>query len=300
MLTKNEIKQYALSLSVPAVGVCGVERDEELLHHLNKRRETFPLCEFEEENVAKRVDVKLLMPEAESVLVCLYPYHLKDLPKGNISCYAAVPDYHTVVGEILNDIAEFIQNKEPEAKCLGVCDTSPLVDRWLAYRAGLGFYGKNNALIHPVYGSYFFIGALLLNFPLEADEPMKLSCMGCDRCIKACPGGALTEEFGFDCSRCVSFLTQSKILSPEQEEILALQQSVYGCDVCQAVCPHNQQVPDTPIEAFYNERLTTLEQSEIEALSGRGFKKKYQHYSFSWCSKNTILKNFKVLQKEKQ
>ncbi|MBE7035858.1 MAG: tRNA epoxyqueuosine(34) reductase QueG [Ruminococcaceae bacterium] len=300
MLQAKEIKEYAKKLSIPAVGVCGAKYDEQLLVHLENRRQFFSACTFEEENLEKRIEPGNLMPEAESILVCLFPYYISEVLTENISRYAAVQDYHLVAEKYLRKIAEFIKSKEPDAKCLAVCDTSPLVDRQLAYRAGLGFYGKNNLLIHPVYGSYCFIGALLLNFPLEADEPMKRECAGCDACIRSCPGGALADHFGFDCERCISYLTQKKTLTEEQQKLLEGQESVYGCDACQAICPHNQNLPDTPIKEFYVEPIRRLKEEDIAAMSNRKFKETYRKYPFSWCSKQTILKNFRQTKEEKQ
>lgn len=300
MLTADEIKEYAKSLSIPAVGICSAGRDEQLLSRLAKRRQKFLACSFEEQDIEKRVSACQLMPEAKSVLVCLFPYYIKELLPENISRYAAIQDYHLVVKQYLKKIAEFIKSKEPEAQCLPVCDTSPLVDRQLARQAGLGFYGKNNLLIHPVYGSYCFIGALVLNLSLETDAPMEKSCAECGACIQSCPGQALSEDFGFDCKRCVSYLTQTKILTEEQEKILEHQSNVYGCDVCQTVCPHNQFVPDTPIKEFYGGWLQQLDEKTIGALSNRQFKEQYKKYPFSWCSKQTILKNFKRNKEEKK
>ena len=299
MLQAEEIKEYAKSLSVPAVGICNADRDEQLLSYLEKRHQNFSACSFEEKDIEKRISVCQLMPEAKSVLVCLFPYYIRAVQPENISRYAAVQDYHLVVKQYLQKIADFIQSKEPKAQCLPVCDTSSLVDRHLAWKAGLGFYGKNNVLIHPVYGSYCFVGALVLNVPLEADEPMKASCVGCGACIRSCPGQALSDNFGFDCERCVSYLTQTKVLTEEQQSILEHQRNVYGCDVCQSVCPHNQHVPDTPIREFYREPLRQLNEESIAALSNRQFKERYKNYPFSWCSKQTILKNFRRYNEEK-
>ncbi len=293
MLSAKELKEYANTLSVPAAGVCSAKTDEVLLRYLETRRKTFPVCDFEEEDLEKRISPNMLMPDAKSVLVCLFPYYIDSLAEGNLSRYAMVPDYHKVIEKILNQIIEFIYSRMPEAKCLPLCDTNPLVERHLAYRAGLGFYGKNNLFIHPVYGSYCFIGAVLLNFSLEPDQPLDGDCLGCGACIRGCPGQALSEDFGFNCERCVSYLTQKKTVSAEQEKILASQESVYGCDVCQKVCPHNQNLPNTPIADFYAEPVISLDREELSSLSGRAFKRKYDGYAFSWCSKQTILKNFK-------
>jgi len=233
-----------------------------------------------------------LLPGAKSIFVCLFPYYRSGIDPVNISRYAAIPDYHGIVRRYLSKIEDFIKERDPKANCLAVCDTSPLVDRWLAYRAGLGFFGKNNLLIHPQYGSWFFVGALLVTVPLAADMPMDRECLDCGACQKACPGGALDGHFGFDCERCISYLTQKKDVTEAQKKLLHGQNSVYGCDVCQAVCPHNKAVCDTPIQEFYEATLGGLDYDEIAAMSGRAYKKNYQQFPFSWCSRETILKNF--------
>ncbi len=292
MITVGEIKEYARSLGVPVSGVCSAEDDETLLSVLKKRRENFSVSDFEEQDIVKRCSLKMLMPKARSVFVCMFPYYIQDVRPNNLSCYAAIPDYHLVAGEILQKIADYIKQYRPDVHCRPLCDVGVQVDRWLGYRAGLGFFGKNNLLIHPEFGSYFFIGSLLLDLELEPDLPIGEGCQGCGECLSACPGGALTEEFGFDCNRCISYLTQKKTLSESEQALVMAQSSVYGCDVCQQVCPHNQQVPETPIEAFRQGILTGLNQEELSGMSNRAFKKAYASYAFSWCSKQTILKNF--------
>lgn len=293
MLLAEELKAYAAALSIPASGICGAEADGRLAAYLQARRAAFPVCSFEEGDLQRRISPKAIMEGAQSVFVCLFPYYIEAMPPGNLSRYAMVKDYHRVIGAYLDKLSAFVTAREPSARCMFLCDTTPLVDRWLAYQAGLGFFGKNNLLIHPVFGSWFFIGALLLNIPLKADKPLQMGCRDCDACIRACPGQALSERFGFNCERCISYLTQKKTLSAEQEQLLEKQGSVYGCDVCQAVCPHNRAVPDTPIQEFYEKPVTRLKQEELAAMSGRDFKRKYAEYAFSWCSKQTILKNFR-------
>ncbi len=293
MLRAEELKAYAASIGIPACGVCDVGRDEALLSRLMEQRAQHGTCPFEEEDLALRTEPRRLMQEAESIFVCLFPYYRRELPKENISRYAMVPDYHRVVGEYLEKLTAFIKEQEPMAKVKPLCDTSPLSDRRLAYRAGLGFYGKNHMLIHPSYGSYFFIGSLLLSLPLEVDKPMENQCDGCDACLRACPGGALSQNFGYDHQKCISYLTQAKEISEAQQALLGQQESVYGCDICQEVCPHNQNVPDTPIKEFYGSAITHLAEEELSGLSGRAFRKRYADFAFSWCKKQTILKNFK-------
>lgn len=292
MLTAEKIKAYAQSLSVPACGVCSAKRDEQLAERLYKQRARYPLCAFEEADIEKRVNPKCLLPSAQSVFVCIFPYYVGEAQPENLARFASVRDYHRIARQYLDLIADFIGRHEPHLEYKVLCDTSPLADRQLAYRAGLGFWGKNHMLIHPRFGSYFCIGSLLLNIPLLPDRPIGQQCSGCDACIRACPGGALTNDFGFDCEKCISYITQKKEITDGQTQLLRKQCSVYGCDVCQKVCPHNQNVPDTPIREFYTDMLPKLDGHALAAMSGRAFKRAYESYAFSWCSKTTLLKNF--------
>ncbi len=292
MLTAEQLKAYARQLSIPACGVCSAERDELLFERLSRRRERYPLCSFEEADIEKRVNPKLLMPSAQSIFVCLFPYYIGSEKTCNLARFAFVRDYHAVAGQYLENIAAFVRANVPGASCRILCDTDPLSDRQLAYRAGLGFYGKNHMLIHPLFGSYFCIGSLLLDIPLEPDEPSNERCIGCDACIRACPGHALEENFGFHCERCISYITQKKEITDAQAQLLQKQSSVYGCDICQAVCPHNRHVPQTPISEFYIDILSGLSYEQLSSVSGRGFKRLYEAYAFSWCSRQTLLKNF--------
>ncbi len=292
MLRAKELKEYVKSLGIPACGICDAEADASLLALLKSQRKKQGFCEFEEENLSLRTEPKKLMSEAKSILVCLFPYYRGDLSEGNISRYAMIPDYHKVIRKYLEKIAAFVREKEPGAIFRLVCDTSPLSDRRLAQKAGLGFFGKNHLLIHPTYGSYCFIGSLLLSVPLEADSPMEQSCASCDACQKDCPGGALFGDFGYDYQKCISYLTQKKELSPREKALLSGQESVYGCDLCQSACPHNQNIPDTPIREFYETSITRLQREDIASMSGRAFQKEFAAFAFSWCKKQTILKNF--------
>ncbi len=292
MLAKEELCAFARTIGLSATGVCRAERDTELYEQLKKRRSLASFSEFEAEDLALRTDPGLQMEGAKSFFVCLFPYHRSDLPKGNLSDYAKIPDYHQVAKLYLEKIGAFIKEREPRAQFKILCDSHPLTDRRLAYLSGLGFYGRNNLLIHPVFGSYFFIGSLLLNIPLEPDSPMEASCSGCGACMAACPGKALGDDFSYDYTKCISYITQAKEITKDQETLLAGQDSVYGCDICQSVCPHNKGVPDTPIPEFNEQSLSSLSAEELMALSGRAFKKKYENFAFAWCKKQSILKNF--------
>lgn len=174
------------------------------------------------------------------------------------------------------------------------CDTSPLADRYMAYLAGLGIFGKNRALINPIWGSYTNIGTLLTNLDLPPDKPMVGTCMSCNRCIQSCPGQSLGgKEFRYQ--TCKSYLTQKKGELPD-DEVAIIQKSplLWGCDICQDVCPHNRNVPMTPIKEF--RRIAPyIKPDELEPMTNRQFKEAFGHRAFAWRGKATLWRNCQLI-----
>ena len=180
-------------------------------------------------------------------------------------------------------------------------DTGPLADRYLALRAGLGWIGKNQMLIHPVWGSYCFISYLTLNAPLEADAPaaMETTCMRCGRCVRSCPGGALTEDGAFRLERCRSLITQKTgELAPWEIRILQKDSLIFGCDVCQKVCPHNAGVPLTMIKEFREDLIASLSKADLQDVSRRQFAARYPDRAFTWRGPAVLRRNLELLLEE--
>ena len=290
---KKEIADFAASLGIKHIGVCSAERDEELLFFLEKRRSEGKECEFTESDLQKRVSPKFLLNDAKSVIVCLFPYYRDDFSgDGNISRYATVTDYHQLALEKLSKLADFLKKENQNCECICHTDSGVLADRHLAYRAGLGFYGKNNCLINDELGSYFFIGYIVTTLFIEPDMPLEKGCADCGECIKKCPGNALGENFSFNPQMCISYITQIKETSEIQNELLKRQNSVWGCDVCQDVCPHNRGLSNTALAEFSLNSISNLDFEEISKMSNRQFRKTYKNFAFSWRGKDVILKNF--------
>ena len=166
----------------------------------------------------------------------------------------------------------------------------------MAYLAGLGFYGKNNCFISPKWGSYVVIGTILTTLEFEPNTPLDQSCMGCNRCITACLGQCLGhDEFKYD--TCKSYLTQKKgELTNEEETIIGKTPLVFGCDVCQEVCPHNQGIPTTPIPEFQQVE-PYIDINELESLTNKEFKAKYGNRAFSWRGKKILMRNQEIIEK---
>lgn len=165
-------------------------------------------------------------------------------PLGRISKYARTRDYHRVMEKALRKLARLIdQEAFPGARSRGFVDYGPILERPWAALAGLGFVGKHTLLIHPRQGSFFFLGVLLTTADLgpAPSEPLREGCGDCRRCIEACPTGAITEPWKLDARRCLSYLTIEK-QGPVAEEFWPHASGyVFGCDICQDVCPYNQR-----------------------------------------------------------
>lgn len=290
MLTPLFIRQAARSLGLDACGLCRNEPDETLARRLADAGPV-PFAP----PAAERLSWDAVLPGARAAVVCLFPYRPAAPEEGNIALYARPEDYHRVNRRYLSRLADLLAAEAPEAAFAAITDTSPLADRWLAWRAGLGFFGKNHCLIHPVYGSLFTVGALLTTADLPADTPMAPQCGRCRRCLDACPGRALSEK-GFRPWTCKSYLTQKKEpLTEEETAILRRTPLIFGCDECQRVCPWNERAAPSPLPEIQAARVTSLTAEELDALSVRAFDRTYRAYAFAWRGKKILARNLALL-----
>ncbi|MBE6820171.1 MAG: epoxyqueuosine reductase [Ruminococcaceae bacterium] len=193
------------------------------------------------------------LPEnPQSVIVACFPYLLEkeNYENINISKYAVVTDYHTVAINRLNGAAEKLKKLYPDEEFVTFADNSPVPEVSAACAAGLGSKGLHTLLITEKYGSYVFIGEIVTSLGIECDDVPDKNCIGCKRCIERCPSGALTGN-GFDRALCLSEITQKKgILTEEEAKLMKECGCVWGCDICQDICPMNKNAATTPIEEF--------------------------------------------------
>lgn len=221
-----------------------------------------------------RSDPRLLLPGARSMLCVAFPYFTEEPVRLPISLYARGRDYHEVVRERLMAIAAEIPGETR------VCvDTAPLRERYWAARSGLGFIGLNNQLIIPGLGSYFFLGFILTQLPYSPPSTLHSplsSCGTCRRCVDACPGGCISPAGrGIDARRCLSYLTiEHRGPFPADSPLSTL----YGCDVCQRVCPHNCGARPTPIADFHpTEALASLTADDVASMTPSAFRWLFRH-----------------------
>lgn len=292
---KQLVKQYCLSLGLDCVGIAPPGPYPELAGRLQKRMDRGHSIEFDESNLQKRTAPRQLMADVQSIIVCLFPYHTGSRTEANLSKYTYSRDYHLIIKEKLALIQAYLQSLLPDFDSQAYADTGPLADRYLAYLAGLGFYGINSCLITDKYGSYFFIGYLLTNVPFPPDSPLDRVCLQCGRCQAACPGQIILGDFTIDPRGCKSYLTQKKAaLSPAEVAIIGKTPLVFGCDICQDVCPHNQNISVTPLPEFQADLLPSVREDELIPLSNKEFRCLFGDRAFSWRGKQVLLRNLSI------
>ena len=232
-----------------------------------------------------------LCPNPRNVLVAAFPYYAGERP-GNLSLYARGRDYHQVITGRLNTICDILRENYKNGVFLPAADNSPLPERQAAWRCGIGLRGKNGLVILPPYGSYVFLGTILTDAELELpSRTPSLSCVGCGKCLTACPGGALGEA-GVDLDRCLSELTQRKgELTAEQGALLKNHSLIWGCDTCQRVCPYNAAPALSPLPEFRERLVDTLEGADLDGLTNRTFREKYGDRAFAWRGPAPLRRN---------
>jgi epoxyqueuosine reductase len=200
----------------------------------------------------RRLDPGRVLPGARSVVACALNYHQGPAGEGppGVARYAWGDDYHAVMAPRLRALATELVEAAPGSEARAYVDTGPLLERDLAARAGLGWIGKNTMLLHPDLGSYFFVGIVLTTAELEGDAPLPDRCGTCTRCLDACPTAAFPASHVLDARRCIAYLT----IEHRGPVPAALRPAVgtwlFGCDVCQDVCPWNRRAPRTAEPAF--------------------------------------------------
>jgi epoxyqueuosine reductase len=210
---------------------------------------------YMERNIDKRRNVKELFPDAKSVISLGLNYysdgrHINSQGRGKISRYAWGKDYHLVIWDKLEDLIERIKSIEPDFSAISYVDTGPVMDKVWAVNSGLGWMGKNTNVINPDSGSWFFIANIICNSDFPKDKAISDHCGTCTACIDACPTNAL-QPYDLDARKCISFLTIENRGEISREFSGKMDNWLFGCDVCQDVCPWNKAfVEETSVTDF--------------------------------------------------
>lgn len=206
-------------------------------------------------------------------------------------------DYHDVLRAKLKQLAGFVRREEPGCNVRGIVDTAPLLERDFARAAGLGWFGKNTMLINKRLGSWFFLAALLVDVELEYDAPHSVShCGTCTRCLDACPTGAFVEPYVLDARRCISYLTIEHRGSIAEELRPGMGEWIFGCDICQDVCPWNRKAPVTTEPAFQaNGELIALDAMALLSLTEAEFQSRFGHTALSRPGRAGLIRNAAIV-----
>ncbi len=256
-----------------------------------------------------RSNPALLLPGARSVVSCAFNYWWGPVDSPlRWASYALGDDYHDVVRGRLQSVADAI-TAETGAECRVCVDTAPILERYWAVRSGVGFIGLNQQLIIPGAGTHFFLGEIITTLDLTPDAPCTLTCGECRRCLCACPGGALREndkapgnpatEITLDSRRCLSYLTIE--YRGEFPDGTRPGKHIYGCDVCQEVCPHNSKAPLSDIEEFRpRPTILRLDTDAILAMRQEDFSAIFRKSAIKRTKLTGLRRNAQAIAAEKQ
>ena len=256
--------------------------------------------------VARRADVRTLLPSARSVVVVAMNYYHppphtpppSSTGEGQVARYAWGKDYHEVMAEKLEQLVAFIESEVGHTVAHKICvDTSAILEREWAVGAGLGWIGKNTLLINPRVGSWLLLGELLLDLVLDEDAPFPTDhCGSCTRCIGACPTHCILPDRDLDASRCISYLTIELRggLPPVADLRESIGDWVFGCDVCQEVCPWNRFARPTH-EVAFEPRHATLNLRELLEMNDETFRAEFTHSAIRRAKREGLTRNASIV-----
>lgn len=295
---KNKISEFIESLNIFCYGFTECRRFEELIDYLEQKKNENYFTEFEDVDIENRINPFLYFEDGKTIISIAVPY-LRENNNYNeeFSKYTNGLDYHYVVKDYLRKISEFIE--EQGYTCKIFCDSNNLPERHIAYLCDVGHIGRNSLIYTKKYGSYVFLGEIITNANLCEKLPQEYYdnkfreikefkyCGKCSNCINKCPNDVLVEK---NFNKCVSNLTQKKKL--ELDEMENLNGMIFGCDICQDVCPKNRR-----IDYSFDERFDTLSflknitDINIVNMDNKFFKENFKKLSCSWRGKNLLKRN---------
>ena len=281
---KNEIINLSKELCIDVIGFTDLNCENFIIDKYSLQEKLGYKCTFQVGNINDKILTGDKYSMYKSIIVIGLSYPKIDTEKIHLSSCSWGIDYHIVLKEKLEKIGEFLSSKGYIYKSF--VDNNPLDERYLAYKAGLGFFGLNNLLINYKLGTYFFIGVLLTDLVCEYDTPVKKNCANCKKCINACPTGAINENGILNSNRCLSYLTQKKDVSEEESKYF--NNCIYGCDICSKVCPYNENVSSNNFKPLGNE---IINEEKFLSMTSEEYKDIYSKNSCSWKNKSILDRN---------
>jgi len=298
----NFIKTQAADLGFDHCGIAKAVQLDDDARRLEKwlHKGMHGSMHYMENNFDKRIDPRKLVDNAQSVITLLlnyYPQQQQHAAAPKISKYAYGQDYHEVIKAKLNTLLARLQETFGAVQGRGFVDSAPVLERSWAQRSGLGWLGKNGNLIHKQAGSFFFIATLITDLELEYDSPVGDFCGSCTRCLDACPTGALVAPGVVDGSRCISYFTieLKELLIPDNMQG-QFDNWMFGCDVCQDVCPWNRfSKPNQTVEFTPIPEILNFSTKDWEELTEEEFKKIFRRSPMKRSKYAGIRRNLRFL-----
>ena len=297
------IKQKAAELGFSACGITSAgrlsEQEQFLRNYLEKNYNG--TMNYMANHFDMRLDPSLLVPGARSIIVVLMNYFPPRMQQGSkapiVSKYAYGNDYHKVIKKKLKELFDYINSE------IGICsgryftDSAPILERTWAVKAGLGWIGKNGLLLNKQLGSFFFIGELIIDMELQPDTPFeKEYCRSCTQCLNACPTKAFVAPYVLDSRKCISYLTiELKKFIPESFHPHMMNR-IYGCDICQDVCPWNQKAKPHNIEELNpNQEMLNMNGQQWLQLSQEQFDKLFSKSAIKRAGFSKLKENISIV-----
>ena len=297
---KHDMKEKAKDLGIDAIGIASPDPFLTLKERLIRHRELGRESGFEPKDIDRRTYPELIMDNPRSIIAIAVAYSskLENAPRseqgarrGIMARSAWGEDYHHVLRKRMDALEEWLRLRVPNQRVEKMVDTGELSDRAVAERAGIGWSAKNCSIISPELGSWIYLAEMITNIPFEPDQPLEDQCGECNKCIDACPTGALVGPGELNAQSCVSYLTQTKhALSDFHMQKIG--NRLYGCDTCQIVCPvnrgknwtHHEELKPSP-EIAKPLLIPLLE------IGNKAFKEKFGYTSAAWRGKKPIQRN---------
>lgn len=261
---------------------------------------------YMKKNLDKKKDVNLILENCQSIISLGMNYFVNDNfdeinNSGKVSRYAWGKDYHLIIWKKLDELIEFAKIENPNFEAKSYVDTGPVMDKVWAVKSGIGWQGKNSNIINKEIGSWFFLSTILTNFDFEEyNSPISDFCGTCTACIKACPTNAIVEDYIIDSDKCISYLTIENKTEIPNEFIGKFENWIFGCDICQEVCPWNIKFAESTNQTEFLEiKNKNLSFEEIEKMEDSDFKIKFGESPILRSKLKGLKRNSEFLQKLK-
>lgn len=297
---KEDIISFAHEIGIDKIGFTHAGSFDHMEDSLYDQKAKGYTTGFEHGNISERIHPHLIFDQPQSIIsiALAYPSVMtnplpkeRDNKRGMFARASWGEDYHHILRDKLALLQDYLTDRLDDVRCKPMVDTGELMDVLVAQRAGLGFIGRNGLLITEEFGSWVYLGEMITNLPLPPDQPGEFACGDCYRCIEACPPSALLGNGQMNARRCLSYQTQTKQLMPKEFR-RKISTVIYGCDICQYVCPYNQG-----IDVHHHPRMEPNPHAvqpslkHLVTISNREFKETFGSMAGSWRGKKPLQRN---------